>query len=647
MATGDRLVSAPAAACSETRFERPDDTLDRLADGGRLPVPPATVREVWARDHGTADQPTLRHLLQAADHELGAPWPQPTAHAYARYFRDGNRTEYEAAVFARQQRLTRAVVAAAVTLSDTWVDEVADGIISLCEQSSWCWPAHDNTFRAHGAVVPTATSTFVDLGAGEVVGQLAWADHLLGEVLDERIPGLRARIRHEARVRVLEPFTVRRDWHWLGLNGQVHNWNPWIHGNILVAALQLVDDPPERARLVAAVIDGIDRYVASLPADGAIDEGYSYWWNGACRAIEALDVLAYATTGTSPATDIEALRATVAFPHRMHIGGPWYLNVADGSARPSEDLPWDVLHRAAVAAGDDAARRHALAHRRPDAPVASEYAGLGRLLRALTDRSWAQAEPAEPPLVRHVWLQSTEILLERTMEGSTRGLCLAVKGGHNGENHNHNDVGSVVVALNGVPVVVDAGRPTYTAATFGANRYEIWTMQSDWHSVPVIRDTAQAPGRESAARDVEMICDETCSRVRMDLAGAYPRPDVRHWWRTACLDRAAGEVSVTDSWELDPAVDAALDTMSRNAVRYLLAGDIRHAGEGSVVVEALENAGAMVLTWEPQHIQPSLTRRDLDDPMISRVWGDHLTRLSLDLGEAATGSITVRLREAR
>ena len=101
-------------------------------------------------------------------------------------WRDGDRDTYEQAVFARQHRLSRAVVMAAATLEDAWLDEVADGVTLLCEQSTWCWPAHDDTFVAHGSVVPTVTDPFVDLGAGEVVGQLAWLDHVLGAPLDAR-----------------------------------------------------------------------------------------------------------------------------------------------------------------------------------------------------------------------------------------------------------------------------------------------------------------------------------------------------------------------------------------------------------------------------------------------------------------------------
>ena len=202
-------------------------------------------------------------LRQRAEAERGRPWPMPLASGYARYFRDGDRVGYETAVRDRELRVSRAAVMAAVTGDDTWLDEAADGVTLLCEQSSWCWPAHDDTFRRYGAVVPTITDPFLDLGAGEVAGQLAWLDHLLGDRLDERIPGLRARIRHEVDRRVLTPFETRRDWHWLGLDGHVHNWNPWIHSNVLVAALQLVDDPARRAALVSLVVTGLDRYAAA------------------------------------------------------------------------------------------------------------------------------------------------------------------------------------------------------------------------------------------------------------------------------------------------------------------------------------------------------------------------------------------------
>ena len=388
------------------------------------------------------------------------------------------------------------------------LDEVADGVRLLCEQSSWCWPAHDDTHRAHGSVLATVTDPFLDLGAGEVVAQLAWIDQVLGGALDERYPGLRARIRLEARVRVIEPFLRRRDWHWLGLDGDVHNWNPWIHGNVLVAALALVDDDVEREAVVRLAVEGLDRYVAVLPDDGAIDEGYAYWWNGACRALEALDLLAFATEGRwDAAPAVPALRETVAFPHRMHLGGPWYVNLADGPARP----PPPAVACAAPRGPRRRRRRGACPRRRaPGADVRRR--DRARRVRSAAARAHRprldRCRPRASPLPRDVWLASTQVLLARPGAGSAAGLSVVVKGGHNGEHHNHNDVGSFIVAVDGVPVVVDAGRPTYTAPTFGPDRYDIWTMQSSWHNVPEIAGTPQGVGAGCGVRGHRRIADD-------------------------------------------------------------------------------------------------------------------------------------------
>ena len=154
---------------------------------------------------------------------------------------------------ARQQRLSRAVAMALLAGRDggigaeggggaghrsasiggadavDWLDEVVDGVFLLCEQSSWSWAAHDDVFSRSGEVVPDKSRPYLDLGAGEVAAQLAWTDYVLGDSLDARAPGLRRRIRQETQERVIIPFLDRMDWHWLGLDGDVHNWNPWIH----------------------------------------------------------------------------------------------------------------------------------------------------------------------------------------------------------------------------------------------------------------------------------------------------------------------------------------------------------------------------------------------------------------------------------
>ncbi len=600
-----------------------------------LPVPPATDRSVWDPDSGSVDRVTLSDVVARATAELGEPWPQPLARTAVRRYRDGDRAGHEALVFARTRRVTRAVVAAAALADDdARLDEAVDGLWLLCEHSSWCWPAHDDTRERHGAVVATVTDPFLDLGAGEVAAQLAWADQLLGPLLDDRWPGVRERLRHEVRTRVIEPFVRRRDWHWIGLDGHVHNWNPWIHGNVVVAALRLLDgegDARLRADVVDLVIEGLDRYVASLPADGAVDEGFHYWWNGAARALEALDLLAHATGGALDGTAVPALRESVAFPHRVHLGGPWHLNVADGPARGSADASWSLLHRLARRAGDAEAVAHAASFRVPGSPSVGEGEGLGRVLRTVTDPLWTEAVPAGSPLPRDVWLPSVQVLVARSRAGSEAGLTVAFKGGHNGEHHNHLDVGSFVVASDGVPVVVDVGRPTYTAASFGPDRYSIWPMQSAWHNVPEVRGAGQGVGPEFAVREVSCVLDDGEARASAGLAGAYPGVGLRGWRREVSLLRGAAggdaTVQVSDAWDLEPWSGPGAEPPT--VVRLLLAGTVRLEGSGAVVVP-LDDATPLRLRW-PDDVPVEPEVRELDDPMLADVWGPALTRLTLDV----------------
>jgi hypothetical protein len=309
----------------------------------RLPVPDVTDRAAW-----TAVEPAARaELLAAARGALADPLPALPASGWARAFRDGVRTEHEDAARALRHDGALQVVAAVLTGevaaatappgASAHLDRAVDGLVALAETSTWCWAPHDRGAARRGEVLPDPDRPFLDLGAAEVASLVAWSDHVLGPHLDLRAPGLRGRLRREVEKRVLGPFEQVRDWHWIGRDGDAHNWNPWIHGAVLEAAIALVDDPVRRDRIVRLVVEGLDHFIRVQPEDGGVDEGVQYWWLGAGRLLEALDLL--------PPREIPVLAQLVLYPHRMHLGGDWYVNVGDGPARPAVEQPWHVLHR--------------------------------------------------------------------------------------------------------------------------------------------------------------------------------------------------------------------------------------------------------------------------------------------------------------
>lgn len=180
----DRVSGTPLASWES------DLQLDRLAT---LLVPglglrPASDRAAWAGPDSLADPATLAEAVRRADAVRGTDWAMTRATDAARYHLDGNRTAYERAAFDRIQRLAVAALAAAAEPTAERVGEVADGLWLLCEQSTWCWPAHDDAHERRGWVLPDVQAPFLDLGAGEVAAALAWTDALLGDLLEEQLP---------------------------------------------------------------------------------------------------------------------------------------------------------------------------------------------------------------------------------------------------------------------------------------------------------------------------------------------------------------------------------------------------------------------------------------------------------------------------
>ncbi len=601
--------------------------------GAWAPAPPATDRAAWQH----VDPASRAELLAEALRHTG-PWPVLTASAYLRYRDDGDRVSYEQPYFARRARLSAVVLAAALTGEERWLADAVDGVSLVCEETSWCLPAHDTFVLRSWRALPDPAQPCLDLFAAETAGLLAFTDLLLGDALDRRAAGLRQRARAEVAGRVLGPFRDRDDWWWFGSTGPVNNWNPWICSNVLAANLLLETDAATRTDTARRVAQALGHFLAGYPEDGGCDEGALYWWRAGGALFDCLDAFYQASDGVLDAFGLRLVRNIARYPLVVHLADRWQVNFGDGSALVPAQTPADLLHRFGRRIGDAEVMAHAVALGAASsaAPGDPALTSLARRVAGLFDEAWRAATPVDFPYPAQNWLPDLQVLTARQHAGSAEGLFLAAKGGHNDESHNHNDVGTFVVGLDGQPILVDVGVGTYTARTFSQERYSIWTMRGAYHNVPEIGGHEQAAGQRHRASSVHASLADGHAELDLDLAAAYPaEAGVLGWRRRLRLDRTTEQVTIVDEWQ--PGSLAV-------AWHLITPADVTTTAPGRI--DLTVDAHTLVVEYDPA-CTVTVEDIELTDAKLTGVWGNRLRRIRLSVDGHPMTRHRILLRSAQ
>ncbi len=553
------------------------------------------------------------------------PWGDLPAALYLEFKRTGNRSHYEDVSFARRGKLATLVAAECLEGKGRLLDEIVNGIWLICEESFWGVPAAAPTKDG----LPDVLSPTLELFAGETVALLAWTDYLLGAQLDTVSPAVRKRLRVEAGRRIIDPGLSHDDYGWMGLRSKapVNNWNPWICSNWLVATLLLEPDPARRTASIHKILRCLDRFVAGYPEDGGCDEGPGYWYRAGASLFEALEWLRSGSGGALNYLSMPLVKEIGSYIYRVHIAGDWSVNFADAPAKvaPSGDL----IYRFGRAVGDP--RMMAFGAWGQRKPFTSRDA-LGRVLPALFNVSELRQAKAAPPLLRDFWFPQLQVMTARLREGTTDGLYVAAQGGHNAESHNHNDVGNFIVYSGGEPVIVDIGVERYTAKTFSAQRYDIWTMQSAFHNCPTVNGVMQMAGKQFRATEVDYQASDAATELRMNIEKAYPpAAGLRSWTRSIRLDRSADRVVIADRYAMDaPPKEITLTLMTPR--------------EPTVAAGRVTLRGEVKISFDPAMLSARVEKIPLTDPSLKKIWSGTLYRVLLAAVQLPReGSFEVRI----
>lgn len=485
---------------------------------------PITNRPAWEK---LARQSAFAPVVPAAERLAKSEVPPLPDDLFLDYSRTGNRDRGQKVLSQRAERLEMFTLAECLEDRGRFIVPLTNVIAALCAERTWVYPAHDGKLDSF-----YGRTTNVDLRATAVAWELATADHLLGDKLPA---DTRRLIRENVQRRVLQPFrdmvTGRREE--LGWLRATHNWNAVCLAGVAGAALALEESPEQRAWFVAAVEQYIRNFLKGFTPDGYCSEGLSYWNYGFGRFVFLTEAMREATGGRVDLLANPAALPAALFASRAEILNGIYPTIADCSpgTRPDEKIRRYLDERLSLAA--PASRGEIFT--RPAGALAAT-ALLAFLPEPLPVAQRAD-KTGDSPL--RTWFKDGGVLICRPAPGGKTEFAAVLKGGHNAEHHNHNDVGSFSVVAGREMVLCDPGAEVYTARTFSSKRYESKVLNSFGHGVPVIAGKLQRPGAEARAVVLRADFKDDTDTLAMDIRSAYAVPELKQLERTFTFRRAA------------------------------------------------------------------------------------------------------------
>ena len=547
-------------------------------------------------------QEMKQSYIEYGEQYQGKAWTALPWTVFAENKINGNRVNYERICFEKRRHLAALVMAEIVEGQGRFTSDIIGGIGSFCEETWWGIPAH------YGRAIPLAELQEVDLFNAETASLIVWTRYMLEKQFDAFSPDLCKRIDNEIERRILKP-ALAKDYWWKTAG---MNWNPWICSNWLACVLICEKDETRKAEAIAQIEKATRAFIDAYPEDGGCDEGPGYWDRAAASMFEVLRLLPDDSSLARNASLARKIHAMAAYSYKTYIGNDYCVDFADAH---ETRLCWQVniVYPFGLWLGDKTMRefgaylgrsKQVLTQPATLYDKSGNFPTLGRELFFLRHIRYFIAESPQEPLLRDTWLPDLQIMTAR------RGNCfVAMKGGHNGESHNHNDVGSFIVYLDGEPLFIDPGVGEYTAKTFSNSRYEIWTMQSGYHNLPQINGFDQKDGKTFAAK----VVSHKDGQLTLDIAGAYPaEAGVKSWKRTVTATKSG--VTVSEDFELGQYMAPTrlmLMTTRRDALQHV--------------------------SYNPSQLEATV--EDVSnqlDPLLQAMWGKEMYRIVLTVKSAKT-----------
>ena len=519
-------------------------------------APKVEDRAAWGR---WQEDPFGRRLLAAARELAAQPFPEYNNTTWLASLEQQSVTQINAALTLARKRQMVFLLAEAVFDQGEFLGLIDTDAQAISRLNTWTHPGND--LKRLNYDRKTEEPDLVTVHFSET---LALTDYILGS----RLPApLRALIREQTQRRLFQPLRQRietgRDLYWWII--VKHNWSSVCLFCTAHAAVALLPDPAERAWWLAFAQANVINFRDSFTDDGFCTEGVSYWGYGFGHYIFMSELLRCATGNAVDLLAEPKMARAARFPLRTEIQPGVYPAFADcildacpplwARLWPDNRLGTPPLPVEPVPAGVD--------------PLADLGFGVEALLWMFRTRAPREpVQPVTPPALRN-WFEQSALLICRPAPATTRRLSATFLGGNNGVNHNHNDLGTFTVVLDGRSLVLDPGLETYSYRTFSEKRYDSQLLNSYGHPVPRVAGRLQEAGAEYRTRVLAKEFTADTDRMVLDLRGAYNVPTLRKLEREFLFDRrGAGSLTITDRVEFSEpsAFESALISLGQATI---------------------------------------------------------------------------------
>jgi len=523
---------------------------------------PITDRAAWKK---LAASRSYQGALRRAEGLSKQPIPDSPDELYLDFSKTGNRSRWQRVASQRRSRIGYLTIAECLQAKGRFLPALRQAVAAICAERTWVMPAHDRSLSNF-----RGTSIDIDLGAAHLAWDLATCRYLLGEKLDAETRKL---IRDNLRRRIFEPYLAmaagKRKANWW--TRTTNNWNAVCLAGVTGSALATIESRDERARFVAAAQDYSLNFLKGFTPDGYCSEGLGYWGYGFGHYVLLAEAISQATGGKVDLLAREQVRAPATFATRIEIINGVYPAFADCSvsAQPSSRLVHFLSRRYGL--GAEAARDRYMVHAASSLGAAMMYSFPSSATKA------PPAGQAGDELGPRTFFEQGGVLICRPGENKACRMGVALKGGHNAEHHNHNDVGSYVVVVGKRPVLLDPGAEVYTGRTFSSKRYDSNVLNSYGHPVPKVAGGLQRSGSRARGRILRTEFTGAADTLVLDISSAYGVAGLKTLRRTFVYSRrAAGSLTVTD--------EAAFSAPKDFETALITLGKWRKDGDGSLTV---------------------------------------------------------------